>query len=370
MAVVADLPDGTPPAGDLATKLATSARKLVGIARIVTADQAALDVIAEHLGSGYRVSEGQLRVFLTHLNPDDPTDRFRHRFLVPHRFRSRPANATREISQIASQHSSVHRPPSTWERAAESLQGDDSGGSGFTEAEVEKLMDENSDLSQQISEMADARFDDALQIGQLQADLAAMQSRLAAAEQKLRENQLHADVVEETQEQPATEVNGAQEAVDAARQFYGDVLSIPEDACRDFDDMDTSPEGSAWALTAWQGLRALGEYARALRDGFSGDFYLWCSKGGSAYGWTANPKKLAMVESDAVRTRDKFRSTRLFPVDTKVDESGRIFMQAHLKIAEGGGMMAPRIYFHLDPQESRVHVGFYGPHKHTPNTKT
>jgi hypothetical protein len=47
-------------------------------------------------------------------------------------------------------------------------------------------------------------------------------------------------------------------------------------------------------------------------------------------------------------------------------------MLAHLKIAEGGGPLAPRVYFHDDTRgpTGRVHIGFIGPHKYMENTRT
>lgn len=47
-------------------------------------------------------------------------------------------------------------------------------------------------------------------------------------------------------------------------------------------------------------------------------------------------------------------------------------MLSHLKIAEGGGDLAPRIYFYDDTggPTGKVHVGFVGPHYLMPNTKS
>jgi hypothetical protein len=44
-------------------------------------------------------------------------------------------------------------------------------------------------------------------------------------------------------------------------------------------------------------------------------------------------------------------------------------MLAHLKIAEGGGHLAPRVYFHDDTggATGKAHVGFVGPHYLVPN---
>ena len=78
-----------------------------------------------------------------------------------------------------------------------------------------------------------------------------------------------------------------------------------------------------------------------------------------------------MTESETVQKNDKLMAARLFPVDKKVNAKGRVHMLAHLKIAEGGGSLAPRIYFYDDTGGATraVHVGFVGPHYLVPNTK-
>ena len=44
-------------------------------------------------------------------------------------------------------------------------------------------------------------------------------------------------------------------------------------------------------------------------------------------------------------------------------------MLAHLKIAEGGGPQAPRVYFldDADGVTGKIHIGYSDPHKHVPN---
>lgn len=79
-----------------------------------------------------------------------------------------------------------------------------------------------------------------------------------------------------------------------------------------------------------------------------------------------------MTESDSVMNSSRLRDARLFPADEKVDEAKRIHMFAHLKIAEGGGNLAPRVYFHDDTngRTGKMHVGFVGPHYLVPNKST
>ncbi|NLG22719.1 MAG: hypothetical protein GX555_14965, partial [Actinomycetales bacterium] len=73
-----------------------------------------------------------------------------------------------------------------------------------------------------------------------------------------------------------------------------------------------------------------------------------------------------------VESNRRLAEQRRFPVDTQVDPAGTTIMWSHLKIAEGGGRLAPRIYFHDDTRgvTGRVHIGFVGPHHYTENTKT
>lgn len=79
-----------------------------------------------------------------------------------------------------------------------------------------------------------------------------------------------------------------------------------------------------------------------------------------------------MAEGQTVRTSGKIAETRKLPVDRKVKPSGQIEMVAHLKISEGGGDNIPRVYFHDDTRgaSGKVHVGFVGPHRLMPNTRT
>jgi len=68
----------------------------------------------------------------------------------------------------------------------------------------------------------------------------------------------------------------------------------------------------------------------------------------------------------------KFTRARTFPVDSAVSPSGRQYMEAHLKVSEGGGDLAPRVYFHDDTAgpTGKVHVGFVGPHYLVHNTRS
>ncbi|MEW2589036.1 hypothetical protein AB0893_01375 [Micromonospora aurantiaca] len=67
-----------------------------------------------------------------------------------------------------------------------------------------------------------------------------------------------------------------------------------------------------------------------------------------------------MVESRSVMNQRKLLDKRYFPVDPRVDRSGRTLMTAYLKTAEGGGNLASRIYFLYSPVTGKCRVGTSG----------
>lgn len=79
-----------------------------------------------------------------------------------------------------------------------------------------------------------------------------------------------------------------------------------------------------------------------------------------------------MSESETVQNNARLASKRVFKVAEAVNGSGELYMGAHLKISEGGGNLAPRVYFHDDTAGAtgKVHIGFVGPHYLAPNTKS
>ncbi len=158
------------------------------------------------------------------------------------------------------------------------------------------------------------------------------------------------------------------EAFKLAREHLTNLV-IPEAAAVFLAELDSANESQGWGRSAWRALRALDAYAD---EGFRHNgFWDWCdhSPGGL---WPATEKKLAMSESETVMNSRELREKRRFEVDRRVDESGRMLMVAHIKVAEGGGQQIPRIYFHDDPKgpTGKVHIGFFGPHRFVPNKST
>ncbi|WP_157099326.1 hypothetical protein [Microbispora sp. ATCC PTA-5024] len=124
-----------------------------------------------------------------------------------------------------------------------------------------------------------------------------------------------------------------------------------------------------WAGKAWDAMRALDDFARARSSGeFAGGFHDWCIHGEP--GRRVIPLgMLAMRESTSVSNNAKFSEPRTFPVPHEVNPSGKIFMEAHVKL-RAVGYPAPRLYFHDDSggATGKVWIGYLG--DHLPNTRT
>lgn len=123
----------------------------------------------------------------------------------------------------------------------------------------------------------------------------------------------------------------------------------------------------AWASKTWDALRALDAFARARSSGgFSGGFFDWCRSAGQL---TIPAGMVAMSESRTVNTNGKYSTRRTFAVPAEVHPSGKVMMEAHIKIRKGG-CPAPRIHFHDDSGggTGKIWVGHVG--DHLPNTHT
>ena len=139
----------------------------------------------------------------------------------------------------------------------------------------------------------------------------------------------------------------------------------------DFDSLeplaDADPLGT-WAGKTWRALRALNDYAKLKVNGdFSGGVHQYCSNTPQGcVGWSATSH--APRESDTVANNPTFRLARMFSVPTSVDPSGKVYMEAHFKIATAGSL-SPRLHYWDDTARGgRVYVGYIGPH--LPNTRT
>ncbi|GGN82324.1 hypothetical protein GCM10010112_59590 [Actinoplanes lobatus] len=127
--------------------------------------------------------------------------------------------------------------------------------------------------------------------------------------------------------------------------------------------LDVHPQAERWAIKIWQALAALNAYAEARSTGaWTNSFLAWCQappSGGAAVPATW----VALSESETTTTMPRLREARTFAVPVQVEASGRAYMQAHIKIQQGG-TPCPRIHFHDDTggRTRRIHIGYVGDH--------
>ena len=118
----------------------------------------------------------------------------------------------------------------------------------------------------------------------------------------------------------------------------------------------------------WEALLALRDYAAAKADGrVDSDLqgYLERTPDGLCT-WPA--QRHARGESLTVQSDPRLRSSRLLPVPTAVDPSGRVPMWAHLKLLTYG-QTSPRMHYYDDTRRSGcVYVGYIG--RHLRNTQS
>ena len=159
--------------------------------------------------------------------------------------------------------------------------------------------------------------------------------------------------------------------IEMAREKHGRVV-IPDAALKEIDMLDADEKSEDWARELWKAFSALNAYADESEH-FNGGFWEWCEHSNSVHNlWPATSKKLAMSESDTVKNDARLWRQRRFVIDTAVSPNGYQHMEAHLKIAEGGGQHIPRLYFHDDAKgrTKNIHIGFIGPHRLVPTSQS
>lgn len=340
------------------------ARRLAGAAQVYTLSSLQVDDFKEAIGDELAVWGGAARVYLPNAGPAGMRPS-RHRYLRPEQLED-DAQAARHVSSIIGGFTTSRRPPPSYESIRKVL----FLGQARLDADLLKLAsDENEGLRARVAEAEQ-------EIAELQDDLLETQADLEAAveESAWSRNQLRLIAIGSDEEAIATEepllvaATSMSEALRFARERLGRIV-VPPDIERDIDDLDGHINSVAWGELTWRGLRALHVYAAA---NFDGNFKQWCMHSGHALGWPGNDKKLAMRESEFVESNGRLRDQRRLPVAPEVNPSGFVHMWAHLKIAEGGGPLAPRVYFHDDTRgvTGKVHVGFVGPHRYMENSRT
>lgn len=378
-----------------AERAGSAAATLAGLAQVSLLSPASMHHFNDAVPEDMRVYGGAVRTYLPGFDRHDDPER--HRFWSLYTIRRYPRRAGDLVARHLSQFQHLTEIPKEWsivrplvarptdEESAErvtaltdELSTSEAGRDAAQQADdllqrivelererdqaLDELKGETQTLSSTLQALQDEHLEDAIALQHLTDENFA-----------LRQNMKLLTAVQPGAEPAASreldDVEFPEQSVDvvdlAADHLF--LVRIHPDAPRDIGRLDASVKDRVWAQTAWQGLCALHRYAEAVAGGAdTGGFWTWCERTGE---WPTS--KLAMAESETVMNNEELSRHRHLPIDERVEPTGRIFMQAHLKVQPGGGPMIPRIYFHDDTKgrTGLVHVGFFGPHDLVPNTK-
>lgn len=355
-------------------------------------DEEAVDALRDQIGSHHYVAPGALRTFLPAVDPAWAPDGRRHRYLTRTRLSDPTDHAWKAVTPTVQR--IVTRVPIP--EALRALVFPDAGQVQQQRrrealrlnhaANIDALTTTVNDLEQLLA-IADQEIDD------LRAARDLSDKRAEAQEQQLRHVQRQADsdledalaALDEAEqahaeaaelrlrllrsgpvETPTVEhqdgvPNSFEELWGRLGAFTRIVVTAPRPTALLLDEAD---RGRLFAAKTWKALRALDDYAHTLAE-FKGTFYQYCQSGLPGSKWPV--KQVAMAESGI--TMEMYGDERLFQVPVEVDMTGRLAMQAHLRIAEAG-TTSPRLYFHDDRRgvTGTVIVGYIGPH--LTNTRT
>ena len=145
-----------------------------------------------------------------------------------------------------------------------------------------------------------------------------------------------------------------------ARQLLSWVIIGPTDETA--AELDLQGSSQLYAIKSWSGLVALNAYAQARVEGrFSSSFYSWCQEAPAGEP-AISAAAVALMESETVGANTGLRRSRTFPVPREVENEGRLYMPAHIKVVKRG-WPCPRLHFHDDTAGTgKIYVGYLGEH--------
>lgn len=346
-----------------------SAGMLAGAAQVMVLPGAEQDEFNSRVGEGLGIWGGAARIYMPNRGPAGLRPAL-HRYVTPSQMGRDAWRCAEILSALISPTATARRPPEVFERVRRELRRghlqSDSELLRKAELDVERLGRERLELLDRIEAVENDRFDTQADYEDAVRDSTRLGQRVQQLTMELAGRNGDPSAFDGVE--LFVSPQNASEALGFARSILSGLV-IPQGVERDLPDLDCHMNCVSWGQTLWKGLLALHIYATS---GWDGNFKNWCSDSGHDLAWSSSDKKLALRESETVESSSRYREQRRFPVAETVDPTGKVLMWAHLKIAEGGGPLAPRVYFHDDTrgESGKVHIGYVGPHRYVENTRT
>ncbi len=339
-------------------------RRLAGVAQVFVLPEESVEAFKESVGEELAVWGGGARLYLPNRGPGG-LNPGRHRYVTGAKAALSLGTAGEVFASLLSTTVPATPPPPAFTAVRAALTSAKDPGLEAALVRGEEELRERDAALQELREQVAVYSEESLELKIENEELNGQLNALSGEVSRLRPLAGKASSAPAVVELPDA-VSTIREALELATKLFH--LEIHPDAPIDIEKLDRDVASGAWANTIWRGLRALDAYASG-EYAVEGGLWEWCRAGLSPWTWPASAKKLAMTESEGVLNDPRLRGKRLFPVSDKVTPGGRIEMLSHLKIAEGGGPIAPRLYFLDDTAGAtgKVHIGFIGPHEHVPN---
>jgi hypothetical protein len=340
------------------------AKSLGGIAPVFLLQPGAVSPFSrtalDQLGDRMDVYGGAVRVYAPGAGGENDSP-YRHRLVVYRRLERRPPVVAARIVVFPILARAVETPPPvSWRERVRPLlesMGEDQElldllerESAELERDVVELRGENDTLQERLLASQSETVELLGQVGDLQARVRYLRGQLAERDSAAA----YADPPADT-----FVPDFCSEVIDEANRRL-DSIVIHASVRTGVNDLDDHANES-WARKGWQALQALDAYAKAKAKGFAGDFMAYCD---SPLDGAKVPKSwIGRHESQLTKSNARFRDLRTLPVATEVDPSGKVLMEEHIKI-EQGGRPAPRIHFFDDTggATTKIHIGWFGDH--------
>jgi hypothetical protein len=340
-------------------------RRLTGVALIATLAPGATGTLSkaltDRLGPDWDVHSGAVRTYLPGLGAEGDARR-RHRFVPYRRLAGRPPDtAARLIAVPLVQASCLQPPPTIWRDRVRRLP---AFAGATADADLDELLGEaeaERDLAIAAQEVAELRLaEDRETVDEVMGQLERLTRRVAYLESELEKTNAAA-----LHTQPAEgpfDPDFCEEVAEHAAETLP-LVGIGDGVLAAAANLDVHTDCGSWARKAWRCLQALQAYAetKAAGDAQGWDFKRFCEQSGHPAVIPAS--WVAPGESKTTDTNKTFRALRTLPVPADIDDSGALYMPAHIRV-EKGGTPCPRIHFHddTDGTTGKIHVGWFGDH--------
>jgi hypothetical protein len=312
---------------------------LLGPGAVTAFSKATLD----QLGDRMDVYAGAIRTYAPRAGGefDNP---FRHRLVVYGRIERRPPVAA--VWMVAAPllaRAAETPPPAVWrDRIRPLLErtvGNDSELLDLFEEESAQLEADLAEL-RSAHDALDERYSEAESDNiALLAELDRLQARVRYLRAELAERDVPAAYAEPADDSFKPEF--CSEVVAEAQKRLDGVV-FDDSVMAEAEMLDAHAEES-WARKAWSAFQALNDYVLAKKNGFAGDFLAYNDQ--PTDGAKIPKSWIGRHESQTTKRNARFRDLRTLPISRDVDASGKVLMEEHVKIAQGG-TPAPRIHFY------------------------